>query len=202
MRNERLREDYMFLLQPITKHAQNISDTFHRTASRPKKITTTALLCTLSAILQSAGGFIPVVGLFISPFTTAPMILSTILSARYGFLGYLLTIFLLFLIQPSEVIIFAFTTGLLGIGISFAFHLWKRRLSIIIASTIALLSGILLLLFVFQFPVLGPSIQPSISLSFLLPLALFSLLYSWIWVELSVFLFKRWSRKTHVTIPD
>ncbi|MFJ8256717.1 hypothetical protein ACIQ4Z_05470 [Peribacillus asahii] len=191
----------MFLLQPITQHAQNISDTFHRTASRSKKITTAALLCTLSAILQSAGGLIPVVGLFISPFATAPVILSTILSARYGFLGYLLTIFLLFLIQPSEVIIFAFTTGFLGIGISFAFHLWKKRLSITIASAIFLLSGILLLLFVFQFPVLGPSIQPSISLLFFLPLALFSLLYSWIWIELSVFLFKRWSRKTHVTIP-
>ncbi|MFJ8266508.1 hypothetical protein [Peribacillus asahii] len=191
----------MFLLQPITQHAQNISDTFHRTASRSKKITTAALLCTLSAILQSAGGLIPVVGLFISPFATAPVILSTILSARYGFLGYLLTIFLLFLIQPSEVIIFAFTTGFLSIGISFAFHLWKKHLSITIASAIFLLSGILLLLFVFQFPVLGPSIQPSISLLFFLSLALFSL-YSWTWIELSVFLFKRWSRKTHVTIPD
>jgi len=201
MRNKRLKEDYMFLLQPITQHAENISDTFHRTASRAKKITTAALLCTLSAILQSAGGLIPVVGLFISPFATAPVILSTILSARYGFLGYLLTIFLLFLIQPSEVIIFAFTTGFLGIGISFSFHLWKKRLSITIASAIFLLSGILLLLFVFQFPVLGPSIQPSISLLFL-PLALFSLLYSWTWIELSVFLFKRWSRKTQVTIPD
>src|SRR6478735_5589776 len=110
------------LLQPISMHAKVFSDSFNETASMTKKLTTIALLTTLSAILQSAGGFIPVAGLFISPFATTPVIISTALSGKYGFLGYLLTIFLLVLIQPSEVLIFTFTTGLLGIGIGLAFH--------------------------------------------------------------------------------
>ena len=184
----------MFFLQPITKHAKIMSDTFNKTASISKRMTVTALLAALAVILQSAGGFIPVAGLFISPLATAPVILHTVLSARYGFLGYLLALFLLFLIQPSEVIIFAFTTGLLGIGIGFACHVWKKRLSIIMSGTIALLGGILILLFAFQFPVLGPSIRPSTSLHMFLLLALFSFLYSWIWVEISGFLFKRLNR--------
>jgi hypothetical protein len=186
----------MFFLEPIAMHAKRIrmSDTFNKTTSISKRMTVTALLAALAVILQSAGGFLPVVGLFISPFATAPVILSTVLSARSGLLGYILTLFLLFLIQPSEVIIFAFTTGLLGIGVGFAYHIWKSRLSLIMAGTIVLLSRILIALFIFQFPILGPSIDPSTSIQWLLPLALFSFLYSWIWVEISALLFKRLNR--------
>ncbi|MGM9928076.1 MAG: hypothetical protein ACI35P_09010 [Bacillus sp. (in: firmicutes)] len=181
----------MFLLQPITQNAKKLSTTFNQTASLPKRISITALLAALTAILQSAGGLIPLVGLFISPFATAPVILSTVLSVQYGFPGYLLTIILLTLIQPSELIIFPFTTGLLGIGIGFAYHLWKRRLSIILAGAISLLSGILTVLFIFQFPLLGPAIPPSASIQLFLSLTIFCLLYSWLWVEISVILFKR-----------
>ena len=39
---------------------------------------------------------------------------------------------------------------------------------------IALLSGILIVLLAFQFPLLGPSIQPTIDLPLFLPLAFFS----------------------------
>jgi len=181
----------MFLLQSITDHAKMISNNFNKTASISKKITSIALLASLAAILQSAGGFVPIVGLFISPFATAPVIISTILSARYGWIGYLLTTLLLILIQPSEVIIFVFTTGLIGIGIGYAFHLWKRRLSLIIAGSLFLLSGIIMVLFIFQFPLLGPSIHSSASTPFLLALGVFSFLYSWLWVEISILVLKR-----------
>lgn len=182
------------LLRPISMHAEAFSHSFNETASMTKKLTTIALFTALSVILQSAGGFIPVAGLFISPFATAPIMISSTLSKKYGILGYLLTIFLLILIQPSEVLIFTFTTGLLGMGIGLAYHVWKRRLSLIISGTIALLSGILIVLLVFQFPLLGPSIQPAITLPLFLSLACFSFFYSWIWIELSVFLFKRLKR--------
>ena len=129
------------LLRPISMHAKVFSDSFNETSSVTKKLTTIARLTTLSAILQSAGGFIPVAGLFISPFATAPVIISTALSGKYGFLGYLLTIFLLVLIQPSEVLIFTFTTGLLGISIGLAFHVWKRRLCLIISGQLRYLVG-------------------------------------------------------------
>jgi membrane-associated HD superfamily phosphohydrolase len=184
----------MFFLQSITMHAKRISDTFNKTTSISKRMTVTALLAALAVILQSAGGFIPVIGLFISPFATAPMILSTVLSARFGFLGYILTAFLLFIIQPSEVLIFTCTTGLLGIGIGFAYHICQKRLTLIMTGAIVLLSGILIVLFIFQFPILGPAIDPSTSIQWLLPLILFSCLYSWIWVEISIFLFKRLTR--------
>ncbi|MFE4894745.1 hypothetical protein [Peribacillus butanolivorans] len=83
------------LLQPITDHAKIVHYSFNEKASISRKITVIALLSTMAATLQAAG-------LFISPLATAPAILSMVLSVRYGLIGYLLTLFLLFLIQPNE----------------------------------------------------------------------------------------------------
>ncbi|MEK4536544.1 hypothetical protein NST21_14640 [Peribacillus sp. FSL K6-1552] len=90
------------LLQPITDHAKIVHYSFNEKASISRKITVIALLSTMEATLQAAGGLIPAAGLFISPLATAPAILSMVLSVRYGLLGYLLTLFLLFLIQPNQ----------------------------------------------------------------------------------------------------
>jgi hypothetical protein len=180
----------MFFLQPVTQRVRSTLDPFNECTSHSKKLAITALLSALAAILQASGGLIPIAGLFISPFATAPIIICTLLMARYGIFCYLLTVFLLFMIQPSEVIVFPFTTGLLGIGIGFAFRLLNRRLTIILFGALALLIGILFLLIVLHFPVLGPALTtPTIPM--ILPLFLFTFIYSWIWVELTVLLSKR-----------
>ena len=181
----------MFLFQSATEHSSKLSKSLSQTASLSKRMTIFALLATLAAVLQSAGGFIPIIGLMISPFATAPVIISTVLSLRYGSIGYLLAILLLFLIQPSEVLIFAFTTGLLGFGIGVAYYFFKKRLSLILTGAIFLLSGIVIVLFIFQFPLLGPSIQATSSLLFFLSLSGFCFLYSWLWIEISLVLLKR-----------
>lgn len=183
----------MFLFKSVSEHANKLSNSFNQTASLSKQITIFALLAALAAILQSAGGFIPVVGMLISPFATAPVIVSSVLSLRYGFVGYLLTILLLFLIQPSEVLIFAFTTGLLGFGIGFGYYFFKKRLSVLLTGAIFLLSGIVIVLFIIQFPILGPSIQASTSMPFLLSLSGFCFLYSWLWIKISLVLLKRFN---------
>ena len=181
----------MFLFQSATEHVSELLKSFNQNASLSKRITIFSLLAALAAILQSAGGFIPFVGLMISPFATAPVIISTVLSLRYGLIGYLLTILLLFIIQPSEILIFAFTTGLLGFGIGVAYYCFKKRLSLILTGALFLLSGIVIVLFLFRFPLLGPSIQADLSFLFFLSLSGFCFLYSWLWVEISLVLLKR-----------
>lgn len=64
----------------------------------------------------------PGIGFLISFLATLPIFLATCFSIRQGILSYTLTIFLLFIIQPSELIIFPFTTGLLGIAMGVAFY--------------------------------------------------------------------------------
>lgn len=60
----------------------------HRTLqgwNRTKKMVLVSLLASVAAVLQSAGGYIPIFGFFISPFTTLPIMIATLISLRYGF---------------------------------------------------------------------------------------------------------------------
>mgnify|MGYP001023977270 CR=1 FL=1 len=159
--------------------------------SLTKKLVISAILTLLSAIFQSAGGFLPGVGFLISPFATLPIILATIISLKHGLVSYLLTIFLLFLLEPSELFIFPFTTGLLGLGIGWGLSMFRQRKVIILLNGILLSIGIFFPLYILGFPVLGP-ITPSIpNAGFVLGLMGFSILYSWLWLEIGLFVLKR-----------
>ncbi|WHY01311.1 hypothetical protein [Neobacillus sp. DY30] len=147
------------------------------------KLVASGLLALIAAILQSAGGVIPGIGLLISPFSTAPIIISILISPTYGVLSYILTIFLLLLIQPSELIVFPFTTGAMAIGIGFGLIFFNKGWKVITFSSLFLCIGICLLLYIVQFPVLGPLLLP-FSLWNIIVIYLFSLLYCWLWNEL------------------
>ena len=77
-------------------------------------------MSTLATMFQAAGNLVPGIGLLISPFSTLP-IFAIFYSIREGILSYILTIFLLFIIEPSELIVFPFTTGLLGLALGVSF---------------------------------------------------------------------------------
>ncbi len=150
-----------------------------------KRIVFISLLSSISAIFQSAGGFFPGIGYLISPLATAPILLSSVFSPLFGFYAYLLTILLLLILQPSELIIFPFTTGILGISIGVAIHHLKNRWSIILCGAIGLTTGICLLLYGLKFPVLGPIVSFSISIPIIGGIFAFSFFYRWIWMMIS-----------------
>jgi hypothetical protein len=152
-----------------------------------------ALLSVLSTLFQSAGGLLPVIGLMISPLSTAPIILSTIISLRLGMKSYALTILLILFIQPSELMIFPFTTGMLGLGCGIGFYFLEYRISIILIASISLFSGVCLLLYVFKFPILGPLSVSSPHFFSLFWIYLFSFIYSLIWVEFILLSLRRLS---------
>lgn len=151
------------------------------------KLVASALMALIAAILQAAGGVIPGIGMLISPFSTAPIIISVLILPSYGLLSYILTIFLLLLIQPSELIVFPFTTGAMAIGIGFGLILFNKVWKVITFSSMFLSIGICLLLYLFQFPVLGPFLIEFRVLNILM-IYLFSLVYCWIWIELVLLL--------------
>ncbi|MGN7388599.1 hypothetical protein [Sporosarcina sp. SAFN-015] len=165
----------------------------HRILNRwppTKKMLFMAFMAALATILQSAGGLLPAVGFFISPFATAPIIIVTLISLRSGIFTYIVTILLLFLIEPSELFIFPFTTGLLGLGLGWALYKLNKRTDVVLTNGVLLCIGICLPLFVLSFPVFGP-IASSFNLIFLLLILFFSLFYSWIWTELSLFILRK-----------
>ncbi|SIR86515.1 hypothetical protein SAMN05878482_106264 [Peribacillus simplex] len=177
----------MYFLKPISDEARLSQLIFNKHKKTMKLIQVSIFSC-IAAILQAAG-VLPGVGYFISPLATAPILLCSMFSIPFGAMSYFLTMMLLFILQPTELIVFPFTTGLLGLGIGASFHLFRKRLSIIATGAILLILGIMSLIFIFHFPVLGPAV--SVSLSFLTIGFLFAFIYSWVWVEIALIIFKR-----------
>ncbi|USG65055.1 hypothetical protein NDK47_23505 [Brevibacillus ruminantium] len=55
-------------------------------------LVTVALLSTLATLFQLAGGFMPGPGYLISPLSTAPIVVATLISLRSGAIAYALVI--------------------------------------------------------------------------------------------------------------
>ncbi|MFC4559399.1 hypothetical protein ACFO3D_14470 [Virgibacillus kekensis] len=180
----------MYFLKPISEEVR-LSQIIFNKHKKTMRLILVSIFAGIAAILQAAGGFLPGVGYFLSALATAPILLSSMFSISFGVKSYFLVIILLFIIQPTELIVFPFTTGLLGLGIGASFHIFKKRLSIIVTGTISLMLGIMSLLFIFHFPVLGPAVSDSISFLTTAWIFLFAFLYSWLWVEIALIIFKR-----------
>lgn len=183
----------MYFLKCISNDIRMTQIQFQKKA-KAMKLVLGALFACIASILQAAGDFLPGVGYFISPFATLPVLICSMFSLPLGMMCYLLTILLLLVFQPSELIVFPFTTGLLGIGIGAAFSFAGKRLSIITIGTVFLTIGITSLLYIFHFPVLGPAVSDSFSFLTTGGIFLFAFFYSWIWVEVSLFFLKKLSR--------
>ena len=153
--------------------------------SKTAKLVLGSILGALAAIFQSAGIFAGI-GYVFSILTTWPIVLATVISIRMGLMTYGLTFFLLAIIQPSELIVFPFTTGLLGISLGIAFRISKSRFLVTLIGGICLATGIMIILYGFRFPVLGPSITSTVKGNVILGILGFSLVYSWIWMWLSI----------------
>ncbi len=180
----------MNFFKPISNEVRLPQQIFKKRTKTMKLILGSFFTC-IAVILQAAGGFLPGIGLFLSPLATAPILLCSMLSIPLGVMSYFVTIILLFILQPSELIVFPFTTGLLGLGIGASFYFFRKRLSIIATGTILLMIGINVLLFIFHFPVLGPSLSDSFSVLKTVGILLFAFFYSWLWVEIALYIFKR-----------
>lgn len=154
-----------------------------------KKLAVSALLSAVAAALQAAGAF-GGFGFAISALVTLPIAVAALLSVYSGLMSYFVTLFLLVILQPSELIIFPFTTGLLGLSIGVAYRFLNRRISIIGFNALCLTLGISLLLYVFRFPVLGPAVLGSFNFVTLIIIYIVAFFYSWFWAEVSLFVLK------------
>lgn len=148
-----------------------------------------ALLGSIAVILQSAGIFTGI-GYILSMMSTGPLVLASLLSLRIGVMTYFVTIFLLAMFQPSELLVFLFTTGLLGLSLGIGLKYLKRSIFIILFAALCLTLGISILLYGFKFSILGPSVTSHFSSMVILGTFVFSLLYSWTWKKLSISAFK------------
>ncbi|WP_010531333.1 hypothetical protein [Lentibacillus jeotgali] len=183
----------MYFFRPVSDEVRVFQHKFIN-YNRTMKLILVSIFACLAAVFQAAGGYLPGIGYFLSPLATAAILLCTMFSIPYGIVSYFLTIMLLFILQPTELIIFPFTTGLLGLGIGASFSFFKKRISIIATGAFLLMSGIMSLLFIFGFSILGPVASDSFSFPAVGGIFIFTFLYSWLWVEFALILFKRLKR--------
>lgn len=153
--------------------------------NRTKRLVVCSLFACVAALLQSMGGFAGP-GYVLSPFAALPIILASTLTFREGFITYLVTIGILAMIQPTEIIVFPLTTGILGLGIGTAFSYLKKDIIVTLIGGISLGIGIIILLFLIGFPVLGPGISTTFNLQMAIYVLIFSLLYSWVWLKIGL----------------
>ncbi|MCC3359252.1 hypothetical protein [Bacillus sp. REN16] len=157
--------------------------------SKTVRIAVGALLGSISVIFQSAGIFTGV-GYLLSMMSTGPLVLASLLSLRMGAMTYFVTGFLLAMLQPSELLVFLFTTGLLGVSLGIGLKYLKKSIFIILFAALCLTLGISTLLYVLKFPILGPSVTSHFNSMVVLGTFAFSILYSWIWKKVSISAFK------------
>jgi hypothetical protein len=181
-----------YWLKPV-KEPGFIINYFEEQVTYSSKLILVALLAAITSLLQSAGGFFPGIGYMISPLATLPMILAMLVSRKLGFWSYIITIVLLLIIQPSEIHVFCFTTGLLGMGLGFSFHFVKRRIGLAVSGAVSLLIGISFLLYGIDFAILGP-VSTSWSFARFIGIFIFCFIYSWFWVTISLSMCRRLGR--------
>ncbi|MGX6444312.1 hypothetical protein ACWM35_13980 [Neobacillus sp. K501] len=157
--------------------------------SKTMRLVVGALLGSIAVIFQSAGIFTGI-GYVLSMMSTGPLVLASLMSLRIGVMTYFVTLILLAMFQPSELLVFLFTTGLLGLSLGIGLKYFKRGIIIIPFAALCLTLGISILLYGFKFPILGPSVTAHFSSVVMLVTFAFSLLYSWIWKEISIAAFK------------
>lgn len=122
-------------------------------------------------------------GFVVSALSTLPILIATLISLQLGFLTYTVALVMIAIIQPSELFAFPFTTGLLGLSMGLAFRFFKSGFLVAAFSGVSLTLGILFILLVIQFPILGPAATAGADLNLVIMIALFSIIYSWIWLK-------------------
>ena len=94
--------------------------------SKTIKLVGGALLGSIAVIFQSAGIFTGL-GFILSMMSTGPLVLASLISLRIGVMTYIITVCLLTIFQPSEVLVFLFTTGLLGLSLGIGLKYFKEK---------------------------------------------------------------------------
>ena len=138
------------------------------------------LLISLTVLFQSAPVFLPSIGLALSPFSTLPIALASVLNVSLGITVLFSSSLILITVSPQEAIILTFTTGLLGILMGTLIYR-KGIIVSILSSTIMLSVGIAILTYIVGIPAFG-DLTGALSLPFTLFIFLiFSFVYVSIW---------------------
>ncbi len=134
----------------------------------------------LAVIFQAAAVLLPVIGMALSPLSTLPIALASIINIYLGLLVYIASALLLAFISIEECLILIFSTGILGLVMGVLLYR-KGMLVSTLCSGVALSVGISILTYVIGVFQMG-SLESSVAVGIMiLGFILFSLVYGCVW---------------------
>ncbi len=151
-----------------------------------KKLNIAWLICmggvftAVTVLFQSAPVFLPMIGLALSPFSTLPVAIASVLKISLGFAVLFASTLILGIVSMQEATILLFATGSLGIAIG-VFLYRKGMLISILMSSVALFLGMMGLTCTIHIEAFTDfTASLSIPLSFFI-IYVFALSYAMIW---------------------
>jgi hypothetical protein len=170
---------YLFIYLKNTKvYKQNISP-------KPSKwIATLGLMIALAVIFQSAPVYLPTAGMILSPFSSLPIAIGTMLYPQAALAMFLGTAGILFTIHIEEAFIFLFGTGSIGLSTAFLVMKKKSKWKMLWLPSLLLTSGIIIMTYLIGIPGLIEAFASMNVLTAFLLILLFSIGYSLLWIHI------------------
>lgn len=160
------------------------------TEESSKRVAILGGMAALSAMFQVAPVFLPVAGLLLSPFSSLPIAIGTLLYAKGALPMFLASAGIISIIYVEEGIIFLLATGPLGLASSLVVISNKPKWKKILIPSLILTSGILILIFIVGLAGLVEVVDNLHVITAMLAIFLFSIVYSCIWIYI-VLIFKK-----------
>lgn len=150
------------------------------------KIVTCSLLASLTAMLQISAGLFPGPGNVLAGFSTLPIALATYLGPSLGVMCTIIAAWLTLLVQPAQLPVLALGTAPLGIAIGWGLHHSAKPLTITIAGTICMSTGMTVLAFGLGFNAFWGMLSSKNLLAAYPFFCGFSFIYSAAWLSFTV----------------
>lgn len=109
------------------------------------------ILAAITVILQSAPVYLPVIGLVLSPLSTLPIAMATVINAYLGIMVLISSSLILIIVSIQEALILLFATGLIGLILGGLIHR-RGYLASILAALVSLMIGLMILTYIVAIP--------------------------------------------------
>lgn len=149
-----------------------------------------ALLAAIAAIFQLTPVLLSEAAVILTILSTLPVYLSSRLKPSVGVMTYFVAAILIFLFSTHEALFFMCTNGVVGLSLGICRYFKLKRHITLLISTITLTSSLGIMNYGIGIPIFGTEL-PGILLIQILILTVFSILYNFIFLLLTEFLYKR-----------
>ena len=146
-----------------------------------KALVLCSILASLTALLQLSSVFVPAAGHFLSPFSTLPVAIATMVRPSGGITASLVAAALVFVVQPLEVPVLLLTSAPLGWVLAMGIHSYRSRWLTTAAGSIVFFTGTTVMSYIAGEMIFGGAVGTPAFYKILVSNAFIALFYAGAW---------------------